>query len=110
MYEDVDGVLRVGSPDDMANTMLPDLLARFSGARVAVRAGLGVMARSVELYDDDLRILSEADELPRLPAVRYHLYMNKYSTTRAASVLFDSLRSEQSVMHLLNNADDTDLR
>lgn len=199
MYEDVDGVLRFGSPDDMANTILPELLSRFSrayprlmmdiivkrspflmemmdnneldltistvecvnypslllrdspslwfcslhfpldlslplplvvvnepstyrnlaithlddnnikwriayvattlsGARAAVRAGLGIMARSVELYGDDLRILNESDGLPKLPSIRYHLYMNKNSTTRSTCVLFDSLRSERAIM------------
>lgn len=32
MYEDVDGILRIGSPDDTANTILPELLSRFSKA------------------------------------------------------------------------------
>lgn len=201
MHEDVDGVLRVGSPDDMANTILPDLLARFSrayprlmmdiivkrspylmdmmnnneldltistvecvnyprlllrdspslwfcalhfpldlslplplvvvnepstyrnlaitylddqhikwriayvastlsGARAAVRAGLGIIARSVELYGDDLRILSENDGLPRLPSIKYNLYMNKNSPTLAARVLFDLLRGEQNTIPL----------
>ncbi len=46
-----------------------------SGARAAVRAGLG-MARSIELSGEDLRILGEDEGLPVLPAIRYNLYLN----------------------------------
>lgn len=195
MYDDVDGVLRIGSPDDTANTILPELLSRFSkayprlvieivvkrspflmdmlkndvvdmaistvesvdypslvlrvspslwycatnyelnideplplvvldepstyrnmainhleqagiawriayvattlsGARAAVRAGLGIMARSIELLGDDLRILGEADGLPRLPDIKYNLYMRSNSPQKAAKVLFESLKGD----------------
>lgn len=195
MYDDVDGVLRIGSPDDTANTILPELLSRFSkayprlvmeivvkrspflmdmlknddvdmaistveivdyprltlrispslwycgrdyelqrdsplplvvldepstyrnmainhldqagipwriayvattlsGARAAVRAGLGIMARSIEMLGDDLRVLGEADGLPRLPDLKYNLYMRNNSPQKAAKVLFESLRGE----------------
>ena len=195
MYDDVDGVLRIGSPDDTANTILPELLSRFSkayprlvmeivvkrspflmdmlknddvdmaistveivdyprltlrvspslwycgrdydfqldsplplvvldepstyrnmainhldqagipwriayvattlsGARAAVRAGLGIMARSIEMLGDDLRVLGEADGLPRLPDLKFNLYMRNNSPQKAAKVLFESLRGE----------------
>ncbi|WP_409309732.1 LysR family transcriptional regulator [Pectobacterium sp. B1J-3] len=199
MYDDVDGVLRIGSPDDTADTILPELLSRFSkayprlvieivvkrspflmemlkndevdmaistvesvdypslvlraspslwfcganyeftldnplplvaldepstyrnmaithldqagipwriayvattlsGARAAVRAGLGVMARSLELLGDDLKVLGEADGLPHLPDIKYNLYMRNNSQQKAAKVLFESLRGENSFM------------
>lgn len=195
MYDDVDGVLRIGSPDDTANTILPELLSRFSkayprlaieiivkrspflmemlenddvdmaistvesadypglilrvspslwfcglnykftldqplplvsldepstyrnmacnhldqaeipwriayvattlsGARAAVVAGLGVMARSIELLGDDLRILGEAEGLPRLPDIKFNLYMRRNSPQKAAKMLFGSLLGE----------------
>lgn len=195
MHDDVDGVLRIGSPDDTADTILPELLSRFSkaypklvieivvkrspflmemlkndevdmaistvesvdfpslvlrsspslwfcgagyefnldnplplvaldepstyrnmaithleqagipwriayvattlsGARAAVRAGLGVMARSIELLGDDLQAIGEADGLPRLPDITYNLYMRNNSPQKAAKVLFESLRGE----------------
>lgn len=195
MYDDVDGVLRIGSPDDTANTILPELLSRFSkayprlvmeivvkrspflmdmlknddvdmaistveivdypcltlrvspslwycgrdyelqrdsplplvvldepstyrnmainhldqagipwriayvattlsGARAAVSVGLGIMARSIEMLGDDLRVLGQADGLPRLPDLKYNLYMRNNSPQKAAKVLFESLRGE----------------
>ncbi|GKX55938.1 LysR family transcriptional regulator [Leminorella grimontii] len=195
MYDDVDGVLRIGSPDDTADTILPELLSRFSkayprlaieivvkrspflmdmlknddvdmaistvesvdypslvlraspslwfcglnyefnldeplplvsldepstyrnmainhldqagipwriayvattlsGARAAVVAGLGVMARSIELLGDDLRVLGEAEGLPRLPDIKFNLYMRRNSPQKAAKVLFESLLGE----------------
>lgn len=194
--ENIDGVLKIGSPDDTANTILPDLLARFStayprltmdivvqrspflmrmlanhaldlvisteecfdypritlraspslwfagchyqpdvtqplplvvldepstyrnmmishleqhglrwriaymattlsGARAAVRAGLGIMARSLELLGDDLSVLDERHGLPPLPAIRYNLYLNTVSPARAAHILFSTLQAEQ---------------
>ncbi|QEL66519.1 transcriptional regulator, LysR family [Oryzomicrobium terrae] len=45
------------------------------GIKAALRAGLGVTARSVELLDPTLRVLGEAEGLPRLPDVSYHLYL-----------------------------------
>lgn len=204
VYEEIDGVLKIGSPDDTANTILPDLLARFSGAypnlimdiivkrspflmsmledneldlaisteehvgypkivlrvspslcycgkhfsfnleqplplvvldepstyremminhleqqqipwriaymattlsgaRAAVRAGLGIMARSIELSGEDLRILGEDEGLPVLPAIRYNLYLNSKSPTKAAQILFNSLKNEQTAVISHNN-------
>ncbi|MBS6211251.1 MAG: LysR family transcriptional regulator [Proteus hauseri] len=206
MHEEIDGILKIGSPDDTANTILPELLARFSGAyprlimeiivkrspflmsmlenneldlaisteehvgypkivlrvspslwycgkhfrfdlddplplvvldepstyrdmminhldqqgirwriayiattlsgaRAAVRAGLGIMARSIELSGDDLRILGEKEGLPTLPAIRYNLYLNANSPGKAAQILFDSLKNEQN--EVINHADIT---
>lgn len=199
MYDDVDGVLRIGSPDDTANTILPELLSRFSkayprlaieivvkrspflmemlkndevdmaistvesvdypglvlraspslwfcginyefnpdeplplvsldepsiyrnmainhldqagvpwriayvattlsGARAAVVAGLGVMARSIELLGDDLRVPGKAEGLPKLPDIKFNLYMRRDSPQKAAKVLFKSLLSENNQM------------
>lgn len=204
VYEEIDGVLKIGSPDDTANTILPDLLARFSGAypnlimdiivkrspflmsmledneldlaisteehvgypkivlrvspslwycgkhftfnleqplplvvldepstyremminhldqqqipwriaymattlsgaRAAVRAGLGIMARSIELSGEGLRILGEDEGLPALPAIRYNLYLNSKSPTKAAQILFNSLKNEQTDVISHNN-------
>lgn len=76
-----------------------------SGARAAVRAGLGIMARSIELSGDDLRILGEKEGLPPLPAIRYNLYLNANSPSKAAQILFDSLKNEQN--EVINHADIT---
>lgn len=69
--------LSYGSPS------LPGIIA-------AVRAGLGVTARSVEIMNADFRVLGEADGLPRLPDVIYYLYLSRSPNSRARH-LFDSL-------------------
>lgn len=61
-----------------------------SSARAAVEAGLGIIALSVELWDDNLRVLSEAEGLPRLPDANYYLYI-RHNPHKAASVLFQNL-------------------
>jgi len=66
-----------------------------SGARAAVKAGLGVIARSIELMGDDLRILGEAEGLPKLPDIQYSLYINKSKSNNIAQILFNSLRNER---------------
>jgi DNA-binding transcriptional LysR family regulator len=60
------------------------------GIRAAVRAGLGVTARSIEMMGPDFRVLGETDGLPRLPDVQYHLYLGS-APNAAARRLFDSL-------------------
>ncbi|MGL4860825.1 MAG: LysR substrate-binding domain-containing protein [Enterobacteriaceae bacterium] len=61
-----------------------------SSARAAVEAGVGIIARSVELWDDNLRVLSESEGLPRLPDVHYYLYIG-HGVHKAAKVMFESL-------------------
>jgi DNA-binding transcriptional LysR family regulator len=60
------------------------------GIIAAVRAGLGVTARSVEIMNADFRVLGEADGLPRLPDVTYYLYLSRSPSSRARH-MFDSL-------------------
>ncbi|AJZ56822.1 bacterial regulatory helix-turn-helix, lysR family protein [Paraburkholderia fungorum] len=62
------------------------------GIRAAVRAGLGVTARSIEMMGPDFRVLGESDGLPRLPDVQYHLYLGS-APNLPARQLFDSLGS-----------------
>jgi DNA-binding transcriptional LysR family regulator len=62
------------------------------GIRAALRAGLGVTARSVEVMSPDLRVLGEADGLPRLPDVTYNLYIG-LSPNPPARQLFDALEA-----------------
>jgi DNA-binding transcriptional LysR family regulator len=53
------------------NYLAPNLI----GIKAAVRAGLGVTARSIELLGPDMRVLGEADGLPPLPDVPFFLLM-----------------------------------
>jgi DNA-binding transcriptional LysR family regulator len=61
------------------------------GVRAAVRAGLGVTARSIEMLGNDLRVMGDAEGLPRLPDVSFRLYLSPVSTNSAAQRIFDSL-------------------
>jgi len=47
------------------------------GIKAALRAGLGVTARSVELLSPEFRVLGEKDRLPLLPNVTYFLWMRR---------------------------------
>lgn len=53
------------------NYVAPNLV----GIRAAVRAGLGITARSVEFLSPDMRVLGEKDGLPMLPDVTYFLWI-----------------------------------
>ncbi|MDI4232569.1 LysR substrate-binding domain-containing protein [Bradyrhizobium sp. Arg237L] len=60
--------------------------------RAAVRAGLGITARNIEMLTPDLRVLGEADGLPRLPDVTFYLYMRDESVDEAAQQVFETFR------------------
>ncbi len=55
------------------NYVAPNLV----GIKAALRAGLGVTARSVELLGPDFRVLGEKDRLPPLPDVTYFLWIRR---------------------------------
>jgi DNA-binding transcriptional LysR family regulator len=61
------------------------------GVRAAVRAGLGVTARPVEMLGSGLRVLGDDAALPRLPDISFRLYLSSTSTNALARRLFDSL-------------------
>ncbi|HSV48635.1 MAG TPA: LysR substrate-binding domain-containing protein [Ramlibacter sp.] len=62
------------------------------GIKAALRAGLGVTARGVELVGADLRVLGENDGLPRLPDLAYHLYIRKNVISPLTRRVFDMLK------------------
>lgn len=63
------------------------------GIKAAIRAGLGITARSVELLGPDMRVLSEKDGLPRLPDVSYYLWMRPDSLNPVLRQVYDGLKS-----------------
>ncbi|MBI4205137.1 MAG: transcriptional regulator LrhA [Betaproteobacteria bacterium] len=66
------------------------------GIRAAVRAGLGVTVRTIEMLSSDLKVLGPADGLPQLPDVTFYLYLRDVaSVSAAARELFRSLASSQ---------------
>ncbi len=63
----------------------------FSGMRAALRAGLGVTVRVIEMLAPDLRVLTEAEELPRLPNMCLDLCLRNERVSPPARRLFDSV-------------------
>ncbi|NYT64394.1 transcriptional regulator LrhA [Alcaligenaceae bacterium] len=72
------------------NYLAPTLV----GIKAAVRAGLGVTARSIESLDPDMRVLGEAEGLPPLPAVTYHLWTRSDTISPLTLRIYDMLKNQ----------------
>ncbi|MFF7710959.1 LysR substrate-binding domain-containing protein [Pseudomonas sp. NPDC007930] len=62
------------------------------GIKAAVRAGLGITPRSMELLGPDMRVLGEADGLPRLPDVTYYLWVRPGSLNPLVRRAYELIR------------------
>ena len=62
-----------------------------SAVRAAVKAGLGVTARPVEMMSPELRVLGKSDGLPQLPDTEYLLSCNPQSPNELVQAIFQSL-------------------
>lgn len=62
-----------------------------SAIRAAVRAGLGVTVRPIEMMSPELRVLGEQDGLPRLPDTQYVLYKNADCDNDLAMAIFNAV-------------------
>ena len=63
----------------------------FGIVRAALRAGLGITARVIEMLPPELRVLGEADGLPRLPDMCWDLYLRDEHVSAPARRLFESM-------------------
>ncbi len=61
--------------------------------RAAVKAGLGVTARPVEMMSPDLRVLGKSEGLPSLPDTEYMLCHNAGSNNELAKVVFEAMEN-----------------
>ena len=61
--------------------------------RAAVKAGLGVTARPIEMMSPDLRVLGKSDGLPALPDTEYLLCHNSSSHNELAKVVFEAMEN-----------------
>lgn len=61
--------------------------------RAAVKAGLGVTARPVEMMSPDLRVLGKSDGLPALPDTEYLLCHNTSSNNELAKIVFEAMEN-----------------
>ncbi|WP_409311510.1 transcriptional regulator LrhA [Pectobacterium sp. B1J-3] len=64
-----------------------------SAVRAAVKAGLGVTVRSVEMMSPELKVLGEEDGLPKLPETRYFLCRNPHHENELATAIFSVIES-----------------
>ncbi|AJJ63823.1 virulence transcriptional regulator RovM [Yersinia aldovae] len=64
-----------------------------SAIRAAVRAGLGVTARPIEMMSPDLRVLGETEGLPRLPETHYALCKDSRCDNELALAIFDAMQT-----------------
>ncbi|WP_145595327.1 virulence transcriptional regulator RovM [Yersinia aleksiciae] len=64
-----------------------------SAIRAAVRAGLGVTARPIEMMSPDLRVLGETEGLPRLPETHYSLCKSNQCDNELALAIFDAMQA-----------------
>ena len=71
------------------------------GVKAAMRAGLGVTARGVEIVVPDIRVLGEADVFPRVPDVSYYLFMRKKVINPLTRLVYEFLKSN---LGLIRNA------
>ncbi len=70
-----------------------------SAVKAAVKAGLGVTARPVEMMSPDLRVLSHAEGFPALPETEYLLSRNPNSGNELAQVIFDAMERYRDPWH-----------
>jgi len=59
--------------------------------RAAVKAGLGVTARPVEMMSPDLRVLGKSNGLPALPDTEYLFCHNSSSNNELAKIVFEAM-------------------
>ncbi len=63
----------------------------FNSLRAALRAGLGVTVRLIEMLAPDLRVVTEAEGLPRLPNIHLDLLLRDERVSTPARRLFESI-------------------
>lgn len=61
--------------------------------RAAVKAGLGITARPVEMMSPDLRVLGASDGLPVMPETQYLLCRNANGQNDLAQIIFQSMEN-----------------
>lgn len=64
-----------------------------AAVRAAVKAGLGVTARPVEMMSPELRVMGAAEGLPVLPDTEYLLCRNPESENALAQAIFNTMES-----------------
>ena len=71
------------------------IASTLSAVRAAVKAGLGITARPVEMMSPELRVLGSKEGLPPLPDTEYLLSRNEQTTSTLVQSIFQSVESYQ---------------
>lgn len=79
---------QAGHKDWHINYLAPTLV----GIKAAVRAGLGITARSTEFLGTDMRVLGEAEGLPPLPSMTYWLWARTDAVHPVTMHVYDMLK------------------
>ncbi|TPW25984.1 LysR substrate-binding domain-containing protein [Pararhizobium mangrovi] len=69
------------------------LTLNLGAIRAAVRAGLGVTARNIEMLTPDLRVIGEREGMPPLRPVTFYLYMRDEGVSEAVKRVFETFRT-----------------
>lgn len=64
-----------------------------AAVRAAVKAGLGITARPVEMMSPELRVLGVADGLPVMPDTQYLLCRNSQTNNELAQAIFSAMET-----------------
>lgn len=70
-----------------------------AGIKAAVRAGLGITARSIEMVTPEFRVLGEHQRLPSLPTINFYLYLQNDSPSEAAKNFISCSRARLEAPH-----------
>jgi len=73
------------------------LASNLIGVKAAVRAGLGITARSQEMVGPDMRVLGQSDGLPALPDVTYYLWVRANSANPLVRQAYAMVRASVGV-------------
>lgn len=85
--------LAVESFDAAGVSWLAYIASTLSAVRAAVKAGMGITLRPVEMMSPELRVLGASDGLPELPATRYALCKNPQGENELAMAIFNAMQS-----------------
>ncbi|MFT4171095.1 MAG: LysR substrate-binding domain-containing protein [Rhodocyclaceae bacterium] len=65
------------------------------GVKAAIRAGLGITARTMEMVEADMRTLGASDGLPPLPEVTYYLWIRPNTVNPVVRQAYELIASRQ---------------
>ncbi|WMY75667.1 transcriptional regulator LrhA [Buttiauxella selenatireducens] len=77
-----------------------------SAVRAAVKAGLGITSRPVEMMSPELRVLGSADGLPAMPDTQYMLCRNLQTTNDLAQAIFSALEINPNPYRYMASSDE----